>query len=62
MKKGDECVINKFGRDYVGGSHSPRRASGVIVGESRDTECWRIKWDGIATVENWHKDFISERP
>jgi hypothetical protein len=60
MKKGDRCKINKYGKENVGGSYSKNRIEGVIVGESRDKLCWRIKWDGLATVEGWHKDFIAK--
>lgn len=31
---------------------------GRVVGESRDGEKWRVKWDGISSVYSYYKEYI----
>lgn len=31
---------------------------GIIVGESRDKQCWWVQWVGISSKYSYYKEFI----
>lgn len=35
---------------------------GIVVGESRNGRCWRVRWAGTKTPTNYHKSFIHILP
>jgi len=32
---------------------------GTIIGKSHDQDIWQVRWDGSATVQSIHADFIA---
>ena len=53
--KGKRCNLNDEGcRTF------PQKIArgAVIVGESLDKHCWRVRWDGNTSSEAIHKDYI----
>ena len=60
MKKGQRIKLSeKWLIMYH--THKDKEAAkrGVIVGESRDGNCWRVLFDGTKSVASYHKSFIS---
>lgn len=55
---GDLIELSARGRENIQGRAAIRRKTGVILNESRFDGCFRVKWDGLATPETLHADFI----
>lgn len=51
------CKYSKLGLKIVGRNI---QREGVIVGESNNKSCWRVKWNGIKYVSSYHKTFIKK--
>ncbi len=52
------CRLSERGIQQAGEKMGAARTTGTAVGESNDKTCWRVKWEGRVTVENWNKDLI----
>ena len=49
------CRLSAYGLRHL---HGAKQKSGVIVGESMNGTCWRIRFDGRKSVTSYRKDFI----
>lgn len=60
MKQHISCELSQKGKQTFRDARTNNR-KGIIVGESRDKSCWRVRWDGNKTNYAYHKDFITLR-
>jgi hypothetical protein len=57
MKMRKPCQLTPYGLEVF-----EKQRRGLIVGESRNKECWWVKWNGNKLPTSYAKEFIELRP